>query len=167
MRKIINPIIPFILLLLVLCNKNPVIPEEQFIKIHFHYGFGNELNTFEQTYQKDLVLDGSVKIPFWLTAEEQEQIISKVQTVNFFQFPDTICYNSETDSFTVAIVEPNPGRQFLRILYQEQDKTVNWYLPLPDNEYSISLLELIEHIISIIESKPEYQSLPPVRGGYI
>jgi len=166
MRKIINHIIPFILLLLISCNKNPVTPKEQFIKIHFYYGFGNELNTFEQTYQKDLALDGSVKIPFWFTAEEQEQIITKVQAVNFFQFPDTICFNSETDSFTVTI-EPNPGRQFLRILYQEQDKIVNWYLPLPDNEESISLLELIEHIISIIESKPEYQSPPPMRSGYI
>ena len=149
------------------CEKNVLEPESQFLKIHFHYGLNNELNTFEQTYQKDLVLDGTVKIPFWLTAVKQEQILIKVQTIHFFQFPDTIKYKPEADSIAVVMV-PNPSRQFLRIQYHQQDKTVNWHYPLPeDNEYVPLLLELTGLIIEIIKSKPEYQSLPPARGWYV
>jgi hypothetical protein len=43
----------------------------------FQVWFRNELNTYENTYQKDLVEDGVIKVRFWLTAEEQNKILDR------------------------------------------------------------------------------------------
>ena len=167
MQKIRHIVIILLIYSFTACEKNILEPDPQFLQIRFHYWFRNELNTFEQTYQKDLVQDGTAKTSFWLTSEEQGRILEKVQTINFFQFPDTIRYEPGEDSIAVSI-SPDPGRQFLRVQYQEQDKTVSWYYPLPENnEYVPLLLELQDLVIEIIESKPDYQALPPARGGYI
>ncbi len=61
----------FISFLLYSCTDSPVEPDPQFVQIYFKYRFNNELNTFESTYQKDLILDGTIKVNFWLTTEEQ------------------------------------------------------------------------------------------------
>ena len=163
--KTINIFIIAIILFVSCERKYPTEPEVQFIKIHFHYGFENELNTFELTYQKDLVMDGTIKTSFWLNQKEQNEIVEKIQAINFFDFPDTIKYG-ESDSIRIY-VSPNPGRQFIRIKYNESDKTVNWYPPLPENNsFTPNLKDLMIFIIQIIETNPEYKKLPPARGGY-
>ena len=163
--KTIKYLVLLLIFFLACERKYPTELEVQFVKIHFHYGFKNELNTFEQTYQKDLVKDGTITTSFWLNQEEQNKIVEKIQSLNFFDFPDMIKYG-ESDSIRVYI-SPNPGRQFLRIKYNEFDKTVNWNPPLPkNNSFTPKLKELIIFIIQIIEANPEYQKLPPVHGGY-
>lgn len=157
-----------ILLILVLgmngCEKSLNEPATQtalqFLKIHLYYGFGNELNTFEQTYTKDLVMDGYITVSFWLNEEEQQSILNKLRAVDFFHFPDTIMYRTDSGMY------PDPGWQFLRVSYENKDKTVYWRYPLPEgNEFVPLLLDLINLIIDIIKSKPEYKALPPARGG--
>jgi hypothetical protein len=160
----------FVLLLLVSllssCQDSSVEPETQFVQIYFKYSFKNELNTFENTYQKDLVLDGVIKVKFWLTAEEQNRILEKANSINYFSLPDTFKYISQ-DSITVSI-NSNPGEQILRIKYQMNDKTTLWTYPLLENDTQFNdLLELRQFIITIIESKPEFKKLPAHRGGYI
>ena len=150
---------------LISCQKEIIQPDEQFLKLHFRYGFGNELNTFAQSYTKDLVFDGYITIDFWLTTEEQQQVIEKMEEVDFLNLPDTIATYSQEDSI-VFISEPNPGRQFILAEYNNISKEVSWYLPFPnDISASESILELDELIIDIIHSKPEYQNLPEPRGS--
>ena len=149
------------------CEKKVLEPDPQFLKIHFHYGFANELNTFEQTFQKDLGLDGTAITDFWFSTEEQERILVKVETINFFNFSDTVGYNPGVDSIAV-IIEPHPGWQFLRAKHENRDKTVYWYdFYNYEDKYSTPLMELTSLIIEIIESKPEYQNLPPAGPMYI
>jgi len=165
--KFINTSILLLLFGLIIssCQESPVEPEEQFVQIYFKYDFRNELNTFENTYQKDLILDGVIKVPFWLTAEEQNKILNKVNEVDFFSMPDTFQYSSE-DSIIILI--PDPGEQILRIKYEQKDKTIIWsFLVLANNQQFNKLLQFKNFIISIIESKPEYKILPPHRGGYL
>jgi len=149
------------------CSKTITEPDPQLLKIHLYYGFGNELNTFEQTYTKDLVLDGYVTVDFWLTEAEQESISNKLDAVDFFSFPDTLIYQMGSDSIMVRI-EPDPGWQFLRVSDEDRDKIVYWRYPLPEgNEFVPRLVELKNLIIDIIESKPEYKKLPAAKGGRI
>jgi len=104
-------------------------------------------------------------VPFWLTAEEQNKILNKVNEVDFFSMPDTFQYSSE-DSIIILI--PDPGEQILRIKYEQKDKTIIWsFLVLANNQQFNELLQFKNFIISIIESKPEYKILPPHRGGYL
>ena len=165
-----RPITFFFLLLFGLflssCQDSPVEPENQFVQIYFKYGFKNELNTFKNTFQKDLVMDGVIKVKFWLTAVEQNSILEKANSINYFSMPDTFKYISK-DSIMVSI-DPNPGEQILRIKYKTKDKTTIWTYPLVENNNQFNdLLELRQFIITIIESKPEYKKLPAQRGGYL
>jgi hypothetical protein len=149
------------------CSKTITEPDPQLLKIHLYYGFGNELNTFEQTYTKDLVLDGYITVDFWLTEAEQESIRNKLDVVDFFHFPDTLIYQIGTDSIMVRI-EPDPGWQFLRVADANRDKIVYWCYPFSvENEFVPRLVELKNLIIDIIESKPEYAALPAAKGGRI
>ena len=152
-----------LLLLFNSCKETTVEPEPQFVQVFFKYGFFNELNTFNNTYKKDLVLDGSVTVTFWLTADEQNRIISKTNEIDFFTLPDTL----EGDT-TLMVIDPNPGYQTIRIKNENNDKTVNWIYPLNYSDSSVvKALELYDFMISIIEAKPEYKKLPPSRGSYL
>ncbi|MCI0495347.1 hypothetical protein L0Z72_10105 [candidate division KSB1 bacterium] len=154
-------------LIMIGCSKTITEPDPQFLKIHFYYGFSNELNTFKQTYTKDLVQDGYITVDFWLTEAEQERISNKLDFVDFFNFPDTLIYQIGPDSIMVRI-EPDPGWQFLRVADENRDKIVHWRYPFPEeNEFVPRLMELKNMIIEIIESKPEYRALPPAEGGRI
>jgi len=141
-------------------SNNPTDPQS--LQIKFQYGFRNELNTAEGTYQKDLVMDGIIKVPFWLTTNEQKTILEKMSAIQFFSFPDTL------HRAPGLLIEPDPSPDFLRLKYQGEEKSVIWYYPLDSrSEYSQPLSELTELIKQIIESKPEYKKLPPAQGGYL
>lgn len=155
------------LIMLEACSKlsnypaNPQPADSQFVQIRFQYGFKNELNTFDGTYQKNLVWDGTIKVPFWLTTNEQSMIIEKAMATNFFAFPDTLHKEQGVS------IMPDPSPDFLRLKYENQERSVVWFFPLDtSNSYVQSVHELADLIRMIIEAKPEYKRLPPARGGY-
>ncbi|MCB9247647.1 MAG: hypothetical protein H6613_03485 [Ignavibacteriales bacterium] len=144
------------------CKDSSVEPAQQFIQIYFKYYHKNELNTFDQTYQKDLVLDGTIKVKFWLTTEEQNKILNKANEIDFFSFPEIF------PSDTGIIIFPNPGDQVLRIKTDNEDHQTQWTILIDMNDdRAIKLIELNDLIISLIELKPEYKKLPPAKGGYV
>lgn len=149
------------ILMLSSCRDSSVEPETQFVQIDFRYNHKNELNTFENYYIKDLVIDGVIKVSFWLTQEEQNKILQKVKEINYFALPDTML-----NTVPHQII-PNPT-QYLRIKYGNEEHTVVWDCILPQNqtEQYKRLTELADYIIMIIESKPEYKRLPHCNGGY-
>ena len=166
MKKLKVFIVPLLFgLFLSSCKDSSTEPDAQFVQIFFKYEFKNELNTFENTYQKDLFMDGVTKVKFWLTNEEQNCILRKAEEVNYFTLADTI-NPIPLDSILIWI-SPDPGAQTLRIKYNTLDKTTVWYHPLNEsNPQTAQIMELRSYIVSLIESKPEYKKLPPVRGGY-
>jgi hypothetical protein len=134
--------------------------DEQFIQIYFHYNLLDELDTFHGTYQKDLVIDGTVQTRMWLTANEQEIILTAVERIRFFSLPDTI--------HQYYSVMPDMGPQVLRIKYKDQDKSIVWYDGVAPNDKSIYYVEQIQNLLcSIIVAKPEYKALPEANGGYV
>lgn len=138
---------------------------EQIIKIHYKYGVADEINTFNNTCTKDLVLDGTITIDYWFQSEEQDTIIEILEEIDFFNLPDTLSY-LPGDSIA-EMIEPDPGIQSLRINYNNQDKTVYWYIinSYP-SEYE-RILRITELIEEILNADPEYLSLPEPNGGYI
>jgi hypothetical protein len=148
------------------CTRQPAEPgaeaDPQALKIHMQYWFSDELNTFDQTLTKDLVLDGTITVPFWLTSAEQDTILREAMGINFFSAPDTIKRQPGVS------MEPDPSPDMLRLKFGNQDKTVVWYFPVDTtNTYAKSTLSLRNRIISIILSKPEYKALPDARGVYL
>jgi hypothetical protein len=53
----------------------------------FKYGVGakNELNTFDQTFTKDMVMDPSVTVKMKLSDNELNSIYQKINNLNFIQ----------------------------------------------------------------------------------
>lgn len=138
-------------------------PDEQFIMILYQYDFQDEVDTFSGTLTKDLVLDGTATIPFWLTTSEQELIVSQAIRSGFFSLPDTLQKLDGSVS-----VSPDPSPDLLQIETNKQLKTVVWYYPLDTaNHDTRAILQLTGTIRNVVESRHEYKRLPPRRGGYL
>jgi len=105
----------------------------------------------------------TVKTGMWFTTREQEIILTQLNRIIFFNLPDTIHAQPN------VVISPSHGPQTLRIKYKGMDKTVVWYYPLPEdvvNNFDYRLESTRDLLWDIIESKPEYKALPPVKGGY-
>jgi len=124
----------------------------------FKYGVGakNELNTFNQTYTKDMVMDPPVTIKFKLSDDELAGIYQKISDLKLFD-----------------IVQPTEGNTmvkpcsnyYLKVQIDSDQKELSW-----DNchgEINDKLQQFTEYIISIIESKEDYKKLPTSRGRYL
>ncbi|HEX9658125.1 MAG TPA: hypothetical protein VGB89_14555 [Bacteroidota bacterium] len=136
-------------------------PDPQFVKIQFQYSFSDMIDTFNGTLTKDLILDGSVTIPFWLTTSEQESLLEELDRADFFNLPDTLL------SIPGVALEPNPSPDFLRVVANGKNKVVIWSYPIDlATANGQSVMRLSTAIRNIVESKPEYKQLPPARGGY-
>lgn len=135
---------------------------EQHIKICLKYGHGDEINTFEGRLVKDLV-PRKVTTTFWFTEHEQEIILAKVDSINYFSLPDEIPFPT-SDYFP-------PFTEYfkLRIQVNGNDKTIEWYDATEDKNIVIhkKLSDLFELIRTITFAKKEYKDLPPTEGGYL
>src|SRR5690606_32110144 len=111
----------------------------------------NRLNTFDQTYKKDLVMDGEVTTKLILTKEEMEIIFKMMKRIDLFNYPEEI---------EGRVMLPASGYRF-EIQYRGKLKTIHWrgeFHNMPrDNQFE----ELTKLILDTIESKESYKLLPP------
>jgi len=129
----------------------------------FKYGVGakNELNTFNGTYTKDLVLDPSVTIKLTLTNEEKLQILQKIAEMDLLNFPDNFSRRQS------PIVTPQTD-YYIKVQNGSQIKEISWNTnSLIESNMQNSLEQFVSYLIGIIEQKPEYKALSPPRGGYV
>jgi hypothetical protein len=143
-------------------NTGPSSQENDF-NLLFRHGVGakNELNTFEGTYTKDMVLDPPITISLILSEEELEQIHQKMIEIDFFNYPE------DFPPRLGFLVTPCTN-YFIKVEHGSIVKEINW------NENSMlesniqgNLWQLVGCIMDIVEQKPEYKALPPARGGYL
>jgi hypothetical protein len=155
----------FSCIIIISCSDSPSDPGNQDVQLFFKYNYRDELNTFDNTYQKDLVQDGVIKVKFSLTREEHEQIVQKAEEVGFFSLPDTLNIIAE-DSIVIR-VDPEFSEE-LRIKTSNEDNKVAWRTSIFFNgDYYDKFSELRLLIINIIEARSEYKKLPPIKGGYM
>jgi hypothetical protein len=123
------------------------------------YGFEGRsvLNTYDDTYTKE----GSPIIKMKLSKDEMETILSEMQKIDIFNYPE---------AFPVYGHVNLPVKQYLEITYEGQKKIIAWTLDnMPpfginvdnykDNEVLI-LDRMTNKIIRIIEAKDEYKKSP-------
>ena len=58
------------------------------VKLRYGILARNELNTFQNTYTKDLILDGTITVPFVVSDEKLLQIRNKMDEIGFVSYPD-------------------------------------------------------------------------------
>lgn len=123
----------------------------------FRYGVGakNELNTFDGTYTKDLVMDPPVTVDFKLTEEEIADIYKKMTDLEVFEITNT----AEEGMFVTPC-----SSYYLKVQQNSVQKEMSW--DGCSGKINDKLREFTDYVISIIESKDEYQELPDATGGY-
>jgi hypothetical protein len=160
-------LILIVALLIVSCSDSGTSPENRDFDLKFSYGIDakNVINTFQNTYTKDLILDGTATVTFILSHYEIQQISAKMLEINFYNYPDTFVV--ATDSIVGVMT------LYVTCDYEVKRKSIfkrlhwdDFILGMIEDSAAIKLRELNELIRNIIESKPEYLQLPPVRGGY-
>lgn len=133
----------------------------------FKYGVGakNNLNTVDDTFTKDMVIDPPITISLALTPHELDLIYQKMIEIDFFAYPDVytipIASGCQTGEMT-----PSSSYAF-EVVAGERTKTLLWNDSITNqNIQANKLRELIKLIVTIVKSKNEYQELPEPRGGY-
>jgi len=132
------------------------------VNILFRFGVEarNELDTFNGTFTKDLVIDGTITRRLTLSEGELKQIEQKLVDINFFDLPES--FPPHTNRF----VTPEDD-YYLSVQKGTTVKTVSWNTnSMMDSITEQKLQELTALIQSMIESNPEYRMLPPANGAY-
>jgi hypothetical protein len=107
-------------------------------------------------------------VPLFLTEDEKRQILTKMESIEFFDYPEV--FNPVTNPLGVGtptvVVDP-PEIYYFQVKYGTITKELTWNLQnISSNEQVSKLNELILLINTIIQSKDEYKILPYPRGGY-
>ncbi|MCR2806646.1 hypothetical protein [Paenibacillus soyae] len=158
-RTIMSLVLALIVMLLMLlitgCNTGEAKREFDFI---LSYGVLNKniINTTNNSFTKDLVLDGVVTTELILTEEEKQEIYVKMKDINLFQYPE------EVEGMNIL---PQSGFKF-EIYMDGESKTINWKGAISESERDKEFRSLIEMIKEKIAAKEAYKSLPEAHGYY-
>jgi hypothetical protein len=153
-------------LLVMSCSDSGTSPEFRSFNLKFSYGVNarNVLNTFQDTYTKDLIMDGTTTISFTLPDSQLQRISSKMSEINFFNYPDTFVVPTGD---TVGIVTPHSTYIF-HVVNNSEVKDLYWSDSIIiQKRAAVKLRELITLIEDIISFNPKYSQLPLARGAYL
>lgn len=148
----------------VVCKQSNAMPQNPPAGRHtnfnfiFRYGVGakNELNTFEQTYTKDMIMDPPITIKFKLSNSELMGIYKKINDLKLLE---------KNEKPTKNMLAMPCSSYYLKVQIDSAKKELSW-----DNcrgKISDRFQQFTNYIIQIIESKEEYKELPIPKGGYL
>jgi hypothetical protein len=129
------------------------------VNIVFKFGTGarNELNTFNGTFTKDLVRDGTITTRLILSQEELSQIQKRLSDIGFFNYPET--FPSQ------GAVTPQLD-YYIKVQNGSTVKEVTWYGDSLSDTRTEDLQQLSSFLTDMIMEKIEYKLLPTANGGY-
>jgi hypothetical protein len=138
------------------CSNND---HEESFEFVLKYGvmYKNELNTNENTFTKDLVMDGVVTTDLTLTGEQKNDIRMLMERM------DIESYRGMNEG---KVMEPSSGFQF-DIQWKGKQLLIDWIGGFGDDSKAVQMQELTQLIIEMVESNEAYKQLPPIQGGYL
>lgn len=152
-------------LIVMSCSDLSTSPGSGSFEMKFSYGVGtkNVLNTFDGTYTKNLIMDGTITVPFTVSDSALQSIRTEMNEIRFFEYPDTFGIPT---SDTVVYVTPHST-----YIFDVSENSVVKHLYWSDSNMlqdtaAVKLRNLIKLIEDIVESNPKYSQLPPAKGGY-
>jgi hypothetical protein len=125
----------------------------------------NEIDTFHDKFTKDMITDPPITINLSLTEEEMDKIYQKMVEIDFFSYPEE--FKVEIMGDIIGTVTPYSSYYFT-VEKGSITKELRWEDEITNPDVKADRLrELINLIINIIASKPEYKALPEPSGGYL
>jgi hypothetical protein len=171
--KMKKSVIIYLLLAAVLINFCSTASEEEVFEcnsaenpLNFLFKYGvtsrNILNTYECSFQKDLILDPPVTTALKLTQEEMDSVFSIMKDIHFFDFPDTFFVSADT----VIRIEPSM-EYYYAVTTDSVYKEIFWNDAIVNPDTMADNLRYLNNlIIHAVETKKAYKELPAARGGY-
>lgn len=128
-------------------------PDVQNVRVSLGYAC-RKVDTFENKFIFAFIPD-TAAVDIWFTKQEQENILKKADSINFFSFPDSL--PREQDGI---IYRPYCYPAYLRIMTESKDKTVLFFRGTTKSYQSQhnSLEELANLILEIAFNKNEYKN---------
>jgi hypothetical protein len=128
------------------------------------FGYGevnkNEINTFQGTVTKDLIMNGTASAKITLTVEEMRSIYEKMREINIMGKKELVPakISCEATPYSVDSWEIHVNGETNQFSWSDQ-----YCDPTSDAK---QLLELRNFIQQIVAEKEEYKKLPESEGGY-
>ncbi|MDG5789267.1 hypothetical protein QA612_17545 [Evansella sp. AB-P1] len=150
------------LILLSACNSTAnVFPKEKPDDFAFSLKYGitaaNELNTYDNTFTKDLIQDGTATTDMELSNEEMEAIYEKFRSVDVLSLPEEESGSPCMDPY---------NRYELTMTVDGEQYNLEWDTSCTSRALN-KWEDTMEYIIlDIIFTKEEYRALPEATGGY-
>ena len=136
--------------------------DPQRVKVFFKFDFRDQVDTFNGTLTKDLVLNGTVTVPFGFKQSEQDSLVAVLAQTGFFGLPDTLF------PMPTVFISPDPGFQLLRVEFEGTTKSLVWMPVLDESDPRTGRVqELWAKLRSLVQSTDTYRQLPPAVGGYL
>ena len=148
------------------CSESGTEPALRHFDLQLKYGIlaRNELNTFDNTVTKDLIVDGQATTRLVLSVKDLDTLESRFVAIDINSYPDTFVVQTGD---TVCTITPYVTYS-MKIRMGSTWKEVFWEDSiLSSDPRATRLRQVLAFVQNLIESKPEYQQLPPARGGYL
>lgn len=128
------------------------------------FGYGtvnkNEINTFQDTVTKDLIMNGTASAQITLTKEEMRSIYNQMREINIMGEKVLAAANQTCERVPYS-------EDIWEININGETKTLTWTDRFCTQTSDMEqLLELRNFVDQIVKTKEEYKKLPESEGGY-
>ncbi|MDQ0878854.1 hypothetical protein QFZ77_007513 [Paenibacillus sp. V4I3] len=144
-------------------NKMPkVMPTDFDFAVRFGYGeiTKNEINTYQDTVTKDLIMNGDITAKITFTLEEMRSIYENMREINIMGTKELVPTNKNCSSIPY-------NEDSWKISVDGETKTFTWSDKncdvTSDAKQLLGLRTFIQHIVA---GKDSYKELPKAEGGY-
>ena len=158
----------FVAFILVSCgpfgNNESTLPDTRPADFNFVLNYGvlakNQIDTYQGTYTKDLILDGTATTALALSDQEMAEIYAKMRAIDIMSYPDVFKPASD--------IHMMPFQSYsLTITANGANKSITWDDESNSNSpQATRLRELFTRIHEIVITKDAYKNLPEASGGY-
>jgi hypothetical protein len=144
-------------------------PSDFNFSISFGIGRKNKIDTYEGTFTKDLIIDGTETISFLIQADKMREMYEAFIELEIYKLPDDI--NADTPIGDTALHITPDAQYSLTYTLNSETKTVSCDDGGPWNadglpETRDRLVEFIDFVSEYIYGTEEYKNMKPAEGGY-
>jgi hypothetical protein len=130
-----------------------------FVATYGPYG-RNGLDTFASRLTKDLI-PGQATTHLRLTDEEMQDLYQDLTRMDIFGYPASL------DLSNTGITGSTPISLWLKVRAGGLETTISYvHGDSPKTEQAKAFVAWFEKLRRMIEATPEYQGMPPIKGGY-
>lgn len=132
------------------------------INVIFRYGVGakNSLDTFKGEYVKDMISKPPMTVGFKISEDGRYAINQKINDLRLFETDA-----NKVDSSGMIVAKIPCSSYYLKVAVNGKDRERSW--DDCQGEISDNYRQFDDFLINLIESKPEYKSLPAAVGVYM